>query len=169
LKVEIRKENDLDHDEIRRVTEKAFRDKPYAGGDEQIIIDRLRSKGELHLSLVAHANQTIVGHIAFSRAKTSDNSQTWFALGPVSVLPDYQGNGIGTKLILQGLAQVENQGALGCILTGNPNLYRKFDFVLAPDNAPSVHEKSYFMIKRFGSTKPAGPMYFDSAFYGDDE
>jgi len=166
LRIKTRKENNSDHDTIRSVTEIAFRGKPYAGGDEQIVIDRLRKSGKLALSDVALIDDVAVGHIAFSPAKASDNSQPWFALGPVSVLPEYQGNGIGSKLILEGLAQIEKQGALGCVLTGNPNYYRKFDFDLAPEHAPSDEDRDHFMMRCFTNFKPRGPLFFDSAFYG---
>ena len=163
----IRQEMDSDVDVIHSITEDAFRGRPYAGGDEQIIIDRLRKLGKLTLSLAALLDDTVVGHIAFSPVSTSDDSQGWFALGPVSVLPKYQRNGIGSKLIREGLAQIEKQGALGCVLTGNPKFYRKFDFELAPASAPSDEERDYFMMRCFTNFEPNGPIFFDSAFYGD--
>jgi putative acetyltransferase len=163
----IRRERNSDHEAIRSLTEAAFRGMPYAGGDEQHVIDRLRKKDALTLSLVALIDDTVVGHIAFSPANASDNSQPWYALGPVSVLPLHQGNGVGSQLILEGLAQIEGLGALGCILTGNPLYYRRFAFEFAPHNVPSGEAKEYFMLKQFTSFKPSGPMHFDTAFYGD--
>jgi putative acetyltransferase len=140
---------------------------PYASGDEQHVIDRLRKKNALSLSLVALIDNIVVGHIAFSPVHASDNSQPWFALGPVSVLPKHQGNGIGSQLILEGLAQIEGLGGRGCILTGNPDYYSRFGFELAPHNVPSGKAKEYFMLKCFASFRPCGPMHFDTAFYGD--
>ena len=165
--IKIRQELTSDHGMIYSVTEAAFKGKAYAGGDEQIIVDRLRKSGRLSLSLVAHIDDAVVGHIAFSPAKTRDNSQSWFALGPVSVLPKYQGNGIGAKLIRLGLTQVQRQRALGCILTGNPEYYRKFNFELAPEYAPSDSERDHFMLMCFTKVKPNGPLLFDPAFYGE--
>ena len=86
----IRAETAADQHAIRSVTEAAFRGRPYAGGDEQDVIDRLRAAGVLTLSLVAEIDGEIIGHIAFSPAELSDDSQPWFALGPVSVLPEHQ-------------------------------------------------------------------------------
>ena len=57
---------------------------PYADGDEQIVIERLRTANALTLSLVAVVEEEVVGHIAFSPAKAADDSCPWFALGPVS-------------------------------------------------------------------------------------
>ena len=72
----IREEQFGDEAAIFKITEDAFRGKPYAGGDEQILVDRLRAQKALVLSLVAvdddkqadasRAEKTVVGHIAFS-------------------------------------------------------------------------------------------------------
>ena len=163
----IRNEVDDDQAAIRSVTEIAFRDMPYAGGDEQDVIDRLRSMKALSLSLVATLDCDIVGHIAFSPARNADNTGPWFALGPVSVLPERQRRGIGSALIAAGLAEIEQRGALGCILMGNPDYYRRFGFELAPANAPDGEPAEFFMLKLFSPTSPAGAFRFHEAFYGD--
>ena len=166
---EIRNENESDVEVIRTITEAAFREMPYAGGDEQDVIDRLRAAGVLSLSLVAIIDQEVVGHVAFSPAVAGDDSQPWFALGPVSVRPDLQRQGIGSKLIESGLAQVDNLGALGCILTGNPEYYKKFGFALSPENAPPTEPKQFFMIRLLKSSRAVGPFAFHAAFYGDGQ
>lgn len=163
----IRKEYSSDHDTIRSITELAFRDMPYAGGDEQDVIDRLRSVTALTLSLVAVLDEEIVGHIAFSPAEAEDGSCPWFALGPVSVVPKLQRKGIGSALIKSGLAQIRNMDARGCILTGNPQYYKQFGFQLAPENCPLNEPAESFMRILFSSTRPAGRFSFHKAFYGD--
>ena len=94
------------------------------------------------------------GKITFSPAANSDGTTPWYALGPVSVMPEHQGLGIGAMLIEQGLAELREQGALGCILTGNPDYYRRFGFTLAPANVPVRESAEYFMLKAFTSTSP---------------
>ncbi len=165
--LEIRPEKETDFGSIRRVTELAFCDRPYADGDEQDVIERLRSIEALALSLVAVNDEELVGHIAFSPAELSDGSKPWFALGPVSVLPSRQGEGIGSTLIQQGLAKIASCGALGCILTGNPAYYRRFGFELCPENVPPEESPEYFMLKLFNSRKPKGEFRFHHAFYGN--
>ena len=93
------------------------------------MIDQLRRDGDLTLSLVAEVDGQIVGHVAFSPATIGDASKDWFGLGPVAVSPDVQKQGIGQRLIKEGLAQLRAQGALGCLLTGDPNYYSRFGFV----------------------------------------
>jgi len=164
---EIRGELPEDYSAIHAVTEFAFRGMPFADGDEPEVIDRLRSTGALALSLVAIIDQQVVGHIAFSTATIADNTHPWFALGPVSVSPELQRQGIGSALIESGMAEIENRGALGCILTGNPGYYRRFGFELAPQNVPTSEPEEFFMLKRLTPICPVGTFRFDQAFYGD--
>jgi putative acetyltransferase len=161
----IRAETRADFAGIYSLTKLAFTGMPYADGDEQDVIERLRASGSLVLSLVATINSDIVGHIAFSNASLSDDTTSWFALGPVSVLPKYQHRGVGSLLINTGLEKIEKRGALGCILTGNPEYYQRFGFKLAPDNVPENESELYFMVKTFTATVPHGIFCFDDAFY----
>lgn len=141
---------------------------PFAGGDEQDVIDRLRAQGALFLSLVAIIDKEVIGHIAFSNAFVEDGSLPWFALGPVSVTPTHQLHGIGSALINTGLATIEQAGALGCILTGNPEFYKRFGFEPAPQNVPANEPEEYFMLKLFKGVHPVGKFKFHKAFYEDN-
>lgn len=71
---------------------------------EQYLVERLRNSEAFipELSIVAEINQKVAGHILLSRIKIVNNENKEFeslALAPVSVLPEYQGKGIGGKLI----------------------------------------------------------------------
>ena len=166
--MELRAESSPDHAAVYALTEEAFRGMPFSDGDEQDLVNRLRTARALTLSLVAILDGNLVGHIAFSPATAMDNSEPWFALGPVSVAPVRQGQGIGSALIEQGLTHLRGLGALGCILTGNPEYYRRFGFEVAPQNAPPNESQEYFMLKLFTSTKAASSLHFHDAFYADD-
>ena len=85
MSVEIRLEQAGDEAAIYKVTADAFRGRPYAGGDEQDLVHRLRELGQLTLSLVAVDKDRLVGQITFSPVTLSDGSEPWFGLGPVSV------------------------------------------------------------------------------------
>lgn len=164
--MQLQLETHADIASIHQLTQEAFRGKAYAGGDEQDVIDRLRASKALTLSLLAFDDATLVGQITFSPASLEDGSQPWFALGPVSVTPARQGQGIGGLLIEKGLIEMQNLGALGCILTGNPDYYQRFGFQPAPDNAPSNEPAEFFMLKQLGATTPVGRFSFHPAFYG---
>jgi putative acetyltransferase len=128
----LRPERPEDVDAIRTLTETAFKTAPHADGTEHIIIDRLRAAGALTLSLVMEADGAIVGHVAFSPVTVSDGSTDWYGLGPISVDPARQGEGIGGRLIGEGLQRLKALGAAGCVLLGDPAYYSRFGFVADP-------------------------------------
>ena len=165
--IDIRPEQDSDQRTIYEITERAFRDMPFSDGDEHDLIDRLRDQGQLSLSLVAQDGDLIVGQITFSPATVSGGTGPWYALGPVSVNPNRQGEGIGSLLIEEGLREIKKRGALGCILTGNPLYYRRFGFEHSSANCPTNEQDEYFMVKLLAEVKPVGNFAFHSTFYGE--
>lgn len=52
----------------------------------------------------------------------------WYLLGPVGVVPSHQGKGVGSALIREGLQQIQDKGAEGVVLVGDPELYKRFGF-----------------------------------------
>lgn len=161
----ITQERPANYDGIYRVTELAFTDRPYADGNEQDFINRLRDVGALTLSLVAFTNNALVGQATFSPASQSDGSAPWYALGPISVHPDHQSQGIGGALIKEGLGRLIERGALGCILTGDPKFYGRFGFELSPEHVPRAESQEYFQIKYLTEFRPQGRFCFHEAFY----
>ena len=165
VSAEIRLEQAGDEEAIYKVTADAFRGRPYAGGDEQDLVNRLRELGKLTLSLVAMDGDQLVGQVTFSPVTLSDGSEPWFGLGPVSVTPECQSQGIGSQLIRSGLDEISARGALGCVLTGNPAYYQRFGFELAPKNVPKEESREFFQLKLLSATRAEGIFAFHSAFY----
>ena len=97
----IRNETTSDIEAISEVTIAAFQNLPISNHTEQYIINALRDANALTISLVAEVDGIVVGHIAFSPIAISDGSLNWYGLGPISVLPKYQKQGIGKSLILK--------------------------------------------------------------------
>jgi predicted N-acetyltransferase YhbS len=116
---------------------------------------------------VAVESDEVVGQITFSPASLDNGTSIWFALGPVSVLPSRQGEGIGSALINEGLARIEAMDASGCILTGDPNYYKKFGFQVSPQNSPTNEPEEYFQLKILKGEQPVGRFNFHAAFYDD--
>ena len=109
----------------------------------------------------------VVGHIAFSPVNLSDGTPDWYGLGPVSVLPAYQRQGIGKALIREGLSRLKRLHARGCCLVGHPEYYKKFGF----DNFPGLaHEgvpPEFFLALAFDGKTPQGTVTFHEAFKAD--
>jgi len=94
-KIVIRFETDADVGAIRDVTVAAFKTLAISHHTEQFIVEALRAAKALTVSLVAELDGRVVGHIAFSPVTISDGTKHWYGLGPLSVLPEYQRQGIG--------------------------------------------------------------------------
>ena len=168
-KIVIRQESEKDFDKITDVINQAFAGKPYADGDESDVVLRLRDCAALSLGLVAEVEGEFVGHIAFSPVTTTDGAEHWYALGPVAVYPHIQSQGLGAALINEGLDQIKNMGGVGCMLTGNPDYYKRFGFEFSNGNAPTNEPAEFFMVKRLSDAAlPEGPMSFHHAFYAGD-
>jgi len=101
--ITIRSETPGDVDAIRQVNIDAFLHHPISHQTEHLIVDALRAAHALELSLVADDAGEVVGHIAFSPAAIGDAMYGWFLVGPVAVLPQRQGEGIGRALVEVGL------------------------------------------------------------------
>ena len=163
----IRAETNEDIDSITAVTTEAFKTLEISNHTEQFIIEALRTAKALTLSLVAEVDGRVIGHIAFSPVTLSDGTRHWYGLGPVSVLPEYQRQGVGKALIREGLSRLKNLGAKGCCLVGHPQYYRKFGFEnvagLVLDGVP--HE--VFFALSFDGHFPHGSVTFHEGFKAD--
>ena len=162
----IRDETPADIDAIRSLTEAAFAPKAFSDGDEHLVNDRLRDRGELVVSLVAESAGRVVGHVAFSRVSIKGAAGDWFGLGPVAVTPDLQKQGIGSAMITDGLQRIKDMGAEGCALVGDPKYYSRFGFVndealIYPDAPPTAVQWL-----GFGKAKATGELVFSPAFDG---
>ena len=122
----IRKEQKKDHDEVHCVNREAFKTEAEAN-----LVDKLRGKQIKTISLVAEKDGKVVGHIFFSPVKIKGqmlNPGKALGLGPMAVHPDYQNQGIGSKLVRQGLQACRKAGFDLCVVLGHPWFYPKFGF-----------------------------------------
>jgi putative acetyltransferase len=126
--ITIRVEAAEDVDAVWRVNEAAF-----GRAGEADLVDALRRRGAVILSLVAEQEGAVVGHILFSPVTISDGDKTVTAvgLGPMAVAPGYQGMGIGSQLVEAGIAWLREAGHRVVIVLGHPEYYPRFGFVLA--------------------------------------
>jgi predicted N-acetyltransferase YhbS len=85
------------------------------------------------LSLVATTNYNVVGHILFTnvRIKHSQRKVSATILAPLSVHPEYQNQGIGGRLINEGLKRLKATGVELVFVLGHPGYYPKYGFSAA--------------------------------------
>jgi len=162
--VEIRSETPADLRAIEAVTVAAFLDAPHAGHIEQFIVAALREAGQLTLSLVAESEGEIVGHVAVSPVEVSDGTGGWYGLGPISVLPQRQRQGIGTRLMQEALRRLRERGAAGCVLVGEPQYYGRFGFRAEAGLTYPGIPPQYFQALAFDAAVPRGVISYSEAF-----
>ncbi len=164
----IRPECKSDENVIGEVTRQAFESHPYSSHTEHFIIRALRIASALTISLVAEQAGKVVGHIAFSPVTISDGTSGWFGLGPVSVLPAVQKQGIGRVLIERGLSLLRERNAAGCVLLGEPSFYGQFGFINDPRLILPGVPQEFFLVLPLGSSSPQGKVTYHVAFYAED-
>ena len=100
---------------------------------EADLVERIVDDGDAVISLAAEVDGDVVGHILFSRMGVQADGQPIDALGlaPVAVLPERQGQGIGSKLIQQGITAARKGGAQMIFVLGEPDYYGRFGFSAA--------------------------------------
>lgn len=162
--ITIRNETQADVERIAAITEAAFADHPHSSHTEQFIIEELRAAGVLTLSLVAESGGVVVGHIAFSPVTFPDNSAGWYGMGPVSVAPEHQRQGIGTALVLEGLERLRNLNARGCVLVGDPRFYERFGFRSLPQVTHDGVPRELCLSLPFAPHTPQGAVRFHQGF-----
>jgi putative acetyltransferase len=160
----IRPEQSADVAAITRVTEQAFKAAPHSDHTEQFIVLALRRANALSVSLVAEQEAQVVGHIAFSPVQISDGSSRWYGLGPVSVLPELQRQGIGMALISSGLERLRFLGAAGCVVLGEPSYYGRFGFKNKRGCVLEGVPQEYFLSLEFEQHSAVGKVTYHEAF-----
>jgi putative acetyltransferase len=113
---------------------------------------------------VAEDNDIIIGYIAISPVTISDGSKGWFGLGPISVLPDRQRQGVGSELTKRALSRLKNMGASGGVVLGEPNYYRRFGFTVEPSLVLPGVPPEYFQALCYSSEIPRGEVAYHEAF-----
>ncbi|MCL2357495.1 MAG: N-acetyltransferase [Defluviitaleaceae bacterium] len=114
------------------------------------------------LSFVAEADGRLVGHIMYARCKivAPDGAEhEVLTFGPLSVLPEAQGCGIGTALMRRSFDEAKRLGAHGVLIFGYPDYYPRAGFRRAAEFGITTADGTNF------DAFMAYPLY-DGAFDG---
>ena len=123
--ITIRQEQSKDLKTIREVNRRAF-----GQTQEADLVDKLRQNYHELLSLVAVRQNEVVGHILFTPVTIQSAARTARGIGlaPMAVLPEYQRQGIGSKLVRSGIEQLKKRQCPFIIVLGHAGYYPKFNF-----------------------------------------
>lgn len=178
----IRLEEEKDFLEVEQLTRAAFyREERIAdigvGCVEHYMVHMLRQKdGIRQLDFVATVNDKIVGHIIYSKSHILKNDGSRIEtlnLGPISVLPELQKQGIGSALIRTSMEKATELGYGAILFFGHPSYYPRFGFVEAKEyHVTNVWGKNYpaFMAIELQKDylKNADGKYIESDLYDEE-
>lgn len=183
MNIRIREENAEDFRRVEEITKIAF---SYPGRIERggigcpyehWMVHELRKRdGIPELSLVAEVDNMIVGHIICSKAevRTQDEVIPVLNFGPLSVLPEYQRQGIGRALINNMICKAIELGYGAILFFGRPEYYPQFGFKEAStwviSDSNGCNYPAFMGMELIPSYlhHASGGKYYESDIYDDD-
>ena len=107
------------------------------------------------LSLIALDDEKALGHVLFTQIKlTNDNdSVSASILAPLAVIPEAQKQGVGGKLVQEGLRLLTESGVDLVFVLGHPDYYPRHGFIApagalgfeAPYHIPEKHAHAWMV------------------------
>lgn len=134
--IDLRRETPADYREVENLTREAFWNRYAPGCDEHYLVHLLRDCPAFvpELDLVAVSQGRIVGSILYSRARIlldAGGELSVLTFGPLSVLPAFQRQGIGGRLIAGTADMARDMGEVAILIYGDPAYYSRHGFVAA--------------------------------------
>ena len=148
MDISIRQEKKTDYREVEDLTREAFWNLYFQGCDEHYLVHTMRTHKDFipELDLVAVHNGKIVGNIMYAKSFILDESNNrieTISFGPISVLPEYQRQGIGSALINHSKKSALKNNHKVIIILGAPKNYCKHGFKSSRDFNISDSEGKY--------------------------
>lgn len=135
-----------DRDKVANLIDDAF-----GRHDESLLVSSLRREKCIVYEWVATLSDELVGHLIMSRLRKPEDC---LALAPVSVVPDHQGEGIGSALIHTALEEAEEDGWTAAFVLGDPDYYNRFGFdVAAASEFETVYPSEFTGVAIFDGGK----------------
>jgi putative acetyltransferase len=162
MEIKIRNEEAKDIEQVQAIIRAAFPTEA-----ESRLVDALRANGKATISLVAVDDDHVLGYILFSPVTTAPPGDAkGIGLAPVAVRPDVQSQGIGSKLIGEGLRLAKELGFDYCVVLGGAKYYQRFGFEKASNfdirNEYGVDHE--FMVIHFSERRASGLVQYASEF-----
>ena len=128
----IRQENKSDFQAVFDLIEKAFKIDNLGDPKEQFLVERLRNAASFipELSLITEIDGQVVGHILLTKIKIHHEGKSFesLALAPLTVLPEFQNQGIGGQMITYAHKKAAELGHRSIVLLGHKDYYPKFGY-----------------------------------------
>lgn len=131
MEIEIRQEEPADYIEVEDLVKQSFSEEENSDHTEHFLVRRLRNSPAFNpaLSLVAVTEKKVVGYILFTEIKIGET--TGLALAPIAVLPEYQNQKIGGRLIKEGHRLASRLSYPISVVLGHAEYYPRFGYIPA--------------------------------------
>lgn len=126
--IQIRNENEKDYREVEKITRKSFWNLYVPGCNEHYFVHVMRSHKDFipELDFVIEVDQQIIGNIMYTKATLIDESGTKkdiLTFGPLCILPEYQRQGYGKKLLEHSFKEAAALDYDVIVIFGSPSNY----------------------------------------------
>lgn len=133
INLTIRNERASDYRAVEELVREAFWNLYVPGCNEHFVLHNLRNSNDFipELDFVAEKEGQIVGQIVYSRGiikMQQGEKKEIISFGPVSVLPVFQKQGIGSALINHTINLAKDMGYPAICIYGDPRYYSRFGF-----------------------------------------
>ena len=133
MRIAVQPERARDVAAIAAVVRRAYAGVAYSDHREHEMVARLRASAAFvpKLSLLAEVAGAPVGHVLLTRVAIRDGAHATpaLALAPLSVVPEYQGQGVGRALVEAAHRRARALGFGSVVVLGPPGYYRRFGYV----------------------------------------
>lgn len=148
MEIQLRLEEEKDYRNVEEVTREAFWNVFIPGSEDHLLVHHLRKKKQFvpALDFVAICNEQIVGNIIYTETQIIDdkeNKYTVLTFGPISVLPEYQNRGIGSRLVNHTAQVAKAMGYKAILIYGDPEYYKRFGFKVSKEYGITNADKKY--------------------------
>ena len=123
----IREVQESDLEEVFNLIHSAFGNRA-----ESDLVKQLISDGDVLINLLVESSDTIIGNVVVSKITMEPDIGLFCGgVAPVSVVPDQQSSGVGSKLMTAAINESKKMGIDALFLLGDPNYYKRFGFVVS--------------------------------------
>ena len=158
----IRAEEPRDSDGIRTLLKAAFET-----AAEADLVEAMRRRGAIVLSLVATHGSAIVGYVSFARIWVEQEGGDFaaVALAPLAVAKEYRGRGIGALLVKEGHACLAAKGEALSIVLGDPRFYGRLGYSRhRASGFASDYPEEFLLAISFADAPREGALSYPDAF-----
>ena len=123
----IRETRESDLEEVFNLIHAAFGNRA-----ESDLVKQLISDGDVLINLLVESSDTIIGNVVVSKITMEPDIGLFCGgVAPVSVVPDQQSSGVGSKLMTAAINESKTMVIDALFLLGDPNYYKRFGFIVS--------------------------------------